>query len=258
MKLWVLGSGSGWPRLDRGSPSYLLNLKRKNLLLDMGPGSIKAFLKCGKRLEEIDYIFISHFHPDHMLDLIYFFFAMRYEGYRRKIPVFLIGPEGLYAFLLRLIEVFEKSILPPEGLVEIQEIPLVPEFSFLINSLDLKITTYPVKHRKESIGFRFEIKEKGRVKTIVYTGDTGFCENVILLSKKADLLITECAKKGKDPYAWHLSPEEIGEIASKAEVKNLLVSHFYPHSEGPHVIRGIRKKFSGRILLAEDFLCLNI
>jgi ribonuclease BN (tRNA processing enzyme) len=248
MKLTVLGSGTGWIRLERNSPGYLLEVDNFCLLLDIGPGVLKQILRIGKTLEDISAIFISHFHPDHITDLIPFFFATRYNlGYKRVTPFDLYAEESFSQFYDLLKQAFKGWIEPPEGLLNIHLLPKVKNYKFSIGPF--KTFTSPVRHNFESLAIRLEHKNK----SLVYSGDTGYCEELIELAKNADLLVIECANS-KDLYVeHHLSPEDIALISERAKVKRIVLSHFYPHSEKVD-LNVIKERFKGEIILAEDFM----
>jgi len=218
VELTVLGSGTGWIRLDRNSAGYLVKTQGLNLLLDCGPGVIKQFLKTGHSLEDIDAIFISHFHPDHVSDLIPLFFAMRYEmGYKRESPVDVFTSELFVEFFSHLKKAFNEWVEPPEGKVRFNLLPN-KESEFQLGGLKGK--TLPVKHNPESLAIRLEFEGK----SLVYSGDTGYTENLIKLAEGADLLIVECSNPPGVRLEHHLSPEEVADIAAQAKVKRLLVS----------------------------------
>lgn len=252
MKIIVLGSGTGWIRLERNSPGYLLEIEDFCLLLDLGPGVLKQILKIGKKLEDISAIFISHFHPDHVTDLIPFFFATRYNlGYKRVLPFNLYAEESFSQFFELLKMAFRGWVEPPEGLLKINLLPKLKKYEFFIGPL--KAYTSPVKHNSESLAIRLEYQNK----SLIYSGDTGYCEELIELAEGADLLIVECANS-KDIYVeHHLSPEDIALISERAKVKRIVLSHFYPHSEKVDVDI-IKMRFKGEIILAEDLMEIEI
>jgi ribonuclease BN (tRNA processing enzyme) len=253
MKLTVLGSGTGWLRLDRNAPGYLLEEEDFCMLLDCGPGVFKQILKLGKKLEEISAIFISHFHPDHVADIIPFFFAIRYSmGYKRVLPVYLYTSEYFFQFFEALKKAFNEWIEPPQGLIKINGLPKVKNYSFSIGPF--KAWSMPVKHNPESLAIRLEYKGK----SFVYSGDTGYCEELIELSKNADLLLVECSNSEILAVEHHLSPQDIAVIAERAKVKRVLLSHFYPHSEKEGIEEIIKKEFSGEVILAKDFMEITI
>lgn len=251
MKLTVLGSGTGWISLKRSAPSYLVSLKDFHLLIDMGPGTLRQILKAGLTLNDISAIFISHFHPDHIADLIPFFFATRYNlGYTRKDKLELFAHRDFNEFFEGLKKIFRQWVCPPEELLSLF---LVEEDLYSFTLGPFKAETLKVNHNPESLALKLEFQKK----ILIYSSDTGFWEPLIDFSKKADLLILECANSESIISPFHLGPKEIAEIVSKANPKKLLLTHFYPHSEHPN-LDIIRKDYKGDILLAEDFMVIDI
>jgi len=252
MKIFVLGSGTGWIRLDRNSPGYLVEVDDFSLLLDLGPGILRQILKIGKKLEDISAIFISHFHPDHVTDLIPFLFATRYSlGYKRILPISLYVSEDFSQFYNTLKIAFRDWIEPPRELLNINLLPKQKKYRFSIGPF--KAYTTPVKHNPESLAIRLEYE--GR--SLVYSGDTGYCEELIELSEEADLLIIECSNSKEFYVEHHLSPEDIALISEKAKVRRLILSHFYPHSENVD-LDIIKERFKGEIYLAKDLMEIEI
>lgn len=252
MKVTVLGSGTGWVRLDRNSPGYLVEVDNFSLLLDLGAGVLKQFLKLGKKLEDISSIFISHFHPDHVVDLISFLFAMKYNlGYKKTSPVTLYVAEDFIEFYKLLNTAFKNWLEPQEGLLNIQLLPKIKKYKFSIGPFEAY--TSPVKHNPESLAIRLEYKNK----SLVYSGDTGYCEELIELAKEADLLIVECSNSKNLYVEHHLSPEDIALISKKAKVRQIIFSHFYPHSENIDK-EFLKENFKEKVILAEDLMTIEL
>ncbi len=253
MKFTVLGSGTGWPRLERGAPGYLLQVAGENILFDIGPGTIYRLLKIGINISEIDGIFLSHFHPDHVTDLIPFFFATRYSlGYRRKKPFWVIAGEGFLAFHQGLKQAFGHWVEPPEGLLKVQELSTKYQTALLMPPLEIRST--PVVHNPESLAYLVEYQGK----SIVYSGDTDYAPSLVELAKDADLLVLECSAPEGEKIPGHLTPSLAGRIAGEARVKKLLLSHFYPPCDEADLISPCSTHFSGEILLAKDFLTIEL
>ena len=253
MKLTVLGSGTGWFRKDRWAPGYLVEEEGFCLLLDCGPGVFRRVIELGKTLEDISAIFISHYHPDHVADIIPFFFAIKYEvGYKRMNPVWIYTSEYFPKFFEFLKQAFNEWVVPPEDKVRFNFLPIKRGYKFRLGIFD-GVTT-PVKHNPESLGIRLE--KNGKV--LVYSGDTGYCEEVVELAKGADVLILECSNSLDYRVEHHLGPEEVADIAERAKVKRLIVSHLYPHSEWEGLKDYIEKHFSGEVIIAEDLMSIEI
>jgi len=251
VKLTVLGSGTGWMRLDRSAPGYLVEYEGFNLILDCGPGVFKQFLRLGKSIDEVDGIFVSHYHPDHVADVIPFFFAIRYEmGYKREKPFLFVTSSLFEEFFSHLKRAFNQWVEPPEGKVTWCYVKDKEEFSLG----PFRAKTRKVKHNPESLAIRLEAGGK----VLVYTGDTGFCEEVIEISKGADLLLIECSNSTDVKVEHHLGPYEVADIAERAKVKRVVVTHLYPHSETEDLEGILRKHFSGDVILAKDYLSIEL
>ena len=210
-------------------------------------------------LVDIDYIFLSHFvHPDHSNDLIGLFFILHHKdllsliNYSRAEPIVLFCGKGFKEFYKKLIEAFNGRVDAGDKLV-VKEMDEEE-----INFEDLNIKVINVKHEKESRAFKIEQKKK----TIVYSGDTGYTEELKErlgnFARNADLFILECAIPDKYPPEAHLNPTHVGKIAEKANPKKLLLTHFYPPTEKEDIKGIIKNRYDGRILLAEDFMEIEV
>jgi ribonuclease BN (tRNA processing enzyme) len=112
-----------------------------------------------------------------------------------------------------------------------------------------------VEHNEESIAYR--ITSSGG-HSIVYSGDTGYSENLIDLAKNADLLICESAMPDSMQARGHLTPSLAGEIAARAGAGKLVLTHFYPECDQVDIEQECRKTYAGPLILAEDLLRIEI
>lgn len=241
MKLTILGSGTAAPLLERSNAAYLLEADNLKFLLDSGAGTIRRLLEAKADLFDIDHIFYTHLHNDHINDLGAIIWSNNYGGTRKK-PLNLYGPKGFKNYYDILI----NKILKPAKLffkINIQELK-----NSTIKINNIKIKTYQTKHSTttKSIVYRFEYKNK----SFVYTGDTEYCDEVIKAAKNADALLTECSFNKK--IEGHLTSSLAGKLATKANAKHLILTHFYPEVLKTDIIRQCRKFFDGKITLARD------
>jgi len=188
MNLTVLGSGTAAPRLDRNMSGYLLEVDGKKMLFDSGPGTVRQLLKVKADLLDIDQVFYTHFHNDHINDLSAIIWSNNY-GCARKNTLNLYGPKGFKKYF----KVLMKKIMKPTKLyygINIEEMwnNSITKIS-LNNKKNLKIKSIKSKHTDSSISYRIEYENK----SIVYSGDTDFSDNIIGISKDADLLLLECS-----------------------------------------------------------------
>ena len=251
MKITILGSGTAAPRIERNMAGYLLEAANKKILFDSGAGTIKQLLKLKVNLLDIDDIFYTHLHNDHINDLPAIIWSNNYGTYRKK-PLNIYGPKGFKKYF----DILMKKILKPEKLIykinvtemkkgTIIKIPLNNKNNIIINSIKSK-------HTDNSISYRTEYNNK----SIVYSGDTGYSNELLKIAKNADLLILECSF----PYKTkgHLTPSLCGKIATKAKAKKLVLTHFYPECDKVDVKKQCSKEFNRKIVVAKDFMGINI
>ena len=122
MKVTILGSGTAVPSLQRNSSGVLIQEKKINTLVDFGYGNLKQLLNLGITYHDIDRIFFTHNHPDHMCDLIPFLFGSRYQLDARQKDLEIIAGPGFKDFFGKLMLAFKHWLKPTEYKLNILEI----------------------------------------------------------------------------------------------------------------------------------------
>ena len=239
MKLTVLGSGSAVQFQKRGSASYLLDFGNKKLLLDAGFYLLERLEAVKVPADSIDFIFISHKHPDHFFGLLHLFFALRNPYYKKVEPIHIFGFKGLKSYLNEFKKILGKWIEPPNELIISENISeSFDDFSYKL---------FKTEHSECSVG----IKLFSNKKKIVYTSDTEYFPELINITNNSHITIFECASPVKDKIKGHLSFEEILEISNKSKIEKIILSHFYPDSLPETDI-------PPNFIIAEDLFSMNI
>jgi len=224
------------------------------LLFDSGPGTMRRLLRANTTIFDVDYIFYSHFHPDHTAELVPFLFATKYpDTGQRQRALTIVAGQGFEDFFAGLKTVYGKWIELDPGLVNI--IQMNNRSADLLRLKDFTVQSAPVEHNPESIAYR--ITGPGG-HSVVYSGDTDYSENLIALSKDADLLICESALPDDYRVKGHLTPSLAGDIATRAGVKKLVLTHFYPECDQTDIEQECRKTYGGPLVLAEDLMRIDI
>lgn len=246
----ILGSGTCVPSLKRSACSVLIEVKDQKVLIDCGPGTMRRLLEAGVSIFELTHLCFSHFHPDHTSELVPLLFATKYpDGDQRQKPLTLVAGQGVKSFYEGLQAVYGQWIQLAPGLLRIQELATNKPVTLAMEGFTLQ--SIPVEHNPESIAFRINGPES---KAVVYSGDTDFSENLVNLANGADLLICESAFPDAAKVPGHLSPSAAGEIAHRANVGQLVLTHFYPECDQADLISECRKTYAGPLVLAEDLL----
>ena len=122
MRLTVLGSGSCVPSLKRGAAGYLVRTAKKNILVDMGLGTIHKLLQREITYADIDVLCFTHTHPDHVSELVPFLFACKYGEVKREKDLVILGGEGFQGFFESLLNVFHDWLRSDDFTVEVREL----------------------------------------------------------------------------------------------------------------------------------------
>ncbi len=254
ISLTILGSGTCVPSLRRSSCSVLMKLKENTLLFDTGAGTMRRLLEAGFEIFDVSFIFYSHFHPDHTGELVSFLFSNKYpDGTRRQIPITFVAGKGFLSFYEKLKLAYGSWIELDPDLLNILELENNAYDTRVFD--DFTVESLPVAHNDESIAYK--ITSTGG-KSIVYSGDTDFSENLVTLSKDVDLLICEAALPDDLKVKGHLTPSLAGEISKQANVGKLVLTHFYPECDHVDIENECRKTYDGPLILAEDLMKIEL
>lgn len=249
MKLTILGSGTAAPVLERNCAGYLLEINGKKFLFDSGAGTIRRLLEAKVDLFGIDNIFYTHLHNDHVNDLGAIIWSNNYGGIRTK-QLNLYGPKGFKKYFKILV----KKLLKPTKIKFSVNIKELKDSEIIIDRI--KIKTKQIKHSTttKSIAYRIEHKNK----SLVYTGDTEYCNETIEIAKDVDILLTECSFPDNKRIESHLTPSLAGMLATQANVKQLILTHFYPEVLKTNIKKECTKEFKGEIILAKDLMRVRL
>jgi len=251
MKITILGSGTCIPSLKRSSCAALIRGKSIHILLDAGPGTMGQLLKMGIQINDIDMILLSHFHLDHCAEIAPFLFATKYPGFKRKKKLTLVGGTGVKTLFEKLNNAYDNILDIPEDYFQIMELNEKGSLDLNLEGIQLDYTS--VHHKTESRAFRLT-DQTGF--SVVYSGDTDYSNNLIDLSRESDILICESALPDGQKVPGHLTPSLAGDIAAKANVKKLVLTHFYPECDDVNIKAQCQKTFKGPVILAQDLLNL--
>jgi len=250
MRVTVLGSGTN-VHPTRAAAGYLVETDRL-LLFDFGPRTLMNLIKTGVDRHQLQHIFFSHFHADHFSDFITFFFdAVFHAKYvAPRPPLILYGPKGIRSLFGAILKEFPGFSSAPFK-VSIKE--LTDE---AIRLGKTRITAGTVVHSPNlhCQGYRVEHQDR----TFSYSGDSEYCNGLVKLCRRADLTILDCSYPTQRPGKGHMTARDCGRVAKAADVKRLILSHFYPVAERYDVKGQARQEFDGRITMARDRMKIEL
>ena len=237
-RLVLLGTKGG-PRVTGYAPTPSSNLivyRNVPYVIDAGYGVTFKLVEAGLPLPALRYIFITHHHSDHNLELGPLLYNAWATGLRQDVDAY--GPAGIQELLDAYWQSERFDIdtrIADEGRPDLRKLVSAHTYAQgpVFASEDMKVTALRNVHPPitESYALKFELGGK----IIVFSGDTTYFP----------------------PLA-----EDVGRIAAAAEVKMLVLNHFVPgddKSVTPEVwTAAVRKTFAGNIVVGRDLLELPL
>ena len=234
MKIRILGNQSPYPQGDNGAGlGYLIeDSSGKTCLLDCGDGVVKN-INIPNELEDLT-IILSHLHEDHILGI----YSLRYavlvhRDLLKDLPniphlVFPTEPEQDYKFMFeKLLNYFKTTALNEHLKLDVGKMQI--SFARTIHPIPCYAT---------------KIVADGKV--FVYTGDTIFTESMVDFTRGADVLLCEAGllrAVGRPDDKFHIQTWQTGELARRAGVKKLLLTHFWPKVNPDVYLPEARERF---------------
>ncbi|MHA2190965.1 MAG: MBL fold metallo-hydrolase [Candidatus Thorarchaeota archaeon] len=251
MRVTLLGTGSSEAGAERVQSGVMVEAEGETFLFDIGSGVLHRLLQTGVEFTSINSVFITHFHIDHCSDFLPLYQRLWLKGYKKTLGFY--GPPTMKEWLRGIHDVTfpylrGKVILNPYYLSETEALQVGP----------LSISTCPTLHGTNDTR-AFRIEHKGE--SVVYTGDTAPCREVVELAKGTDVLIHECNwLDGKHPKGVHTSPSELTRIVEEIVPKKVFLVHLSPEiiQNKEKVIATVSRRTDAEVFLGEDLFVIEM
>lgn len=242
VRLTVLGCSGSVAGPHSAASGYLLTAEGSPpIVIDFGGGVLGALQRYADPRSVV--VLLSHLHADHCLDVPGLLVWRRYSP----------GPVGERGIMYGPVGTARRiGAASAEVPGEIDDLSDTMDLRTWVEGQsvqigDLTITPTSVHHPPESFGLRVTTSD-GAV--LAYSGDTAVCDGVVQLARDADVFLCEASWEHDPenrPPGLHLSGREAGEIAERAGVKRLLLTHIPPWTSREAVIAEARAAFSGPV-----------
>jgi ribonuclease Z len=277
-----VGTAGSAPSARRGLPATLVRRGGDRLLFDCGEGTQRQLVR-STGLIELEQIFLTHFHADHVLGLpgMLKTFALR----QRERPLTVYGPAGLRSLFNALRPIVGRLSFP----VELRELAANDE----LERDGYRIAAYATDHGVGALGYALVedprpgvfdpdlakrlgvtpgpdfgrlqegetvsgvrpeqvMGEARRGRRIVLTGDTAPCEMTRLVAFEADLLVHEATfldeEAERAAETRHSTARQAAELAAAAGVNMLALTHISPRYGGREVRDEARAAFENTVV----------
>lgn len=257
MKLTILGSGTYQPELERRGSAYLVQTNNQNLCFDFGRGAIEQLLKVGVHVNQIDALFITHWHGDHVNDLVNLLhITTAPPGDHglwpiRKKPLKIYGPEGTLENLKTIVSIIRYGEKPLDN-IEVKEIS-----EDKIEGEGWTIYSYPTIHNDGMKPLCYRLETEGKI--FAYSGDTVESEGLAKALKDADLTVVEAGWPDEIKPKAHFTGSRAGKFAAENGVKKLIITHMAPlYLQKYNPQKDAEKYFKGEVIAAKDLMEIEI
>jgi ribonuclease Z len=262
MRVTFLGTGTPFPNAERFGSAILVEVADKKLLFDCGRGVVIRLTQARVSPKDINDLFLTHLHSDHVVGIPDLWLSGWFLGRDKPLPIW--GPPGSRSMAKHLVQAFAFDIrirqaAPdplPAGGVEIDAKEVAQ--GEIYNDGLTQVSAFLVDHGTVKPAFGYRIDSAGR--SVVISGDTKFCKNLVDFARGADCLIHAAwsadSKNPTPPSKRSIaSAEDAGRVFAIVKPKVGVVYHF-KDEEG--LWDAVRKEYQGPLVIAEDLMRINV
>lgn len=256
-KLIFLGTGSA-NNLERQMTSLCFVVGKEAFLIDCGDGmgTLRQLARANIPLSSVKTVFLTHHHADHIIGMPHFLFVQLLSDPSMKLTVY--GP-------VQTLRITRNISFVTHGYTKAHadRIAFHPmksgETAHISKEVAVKAASVkgPVGHPMSIFAYAVSIGKK----KVVFTSDMRPNDNLMWLAADADILIHDCFTTARDEQfahtAGHSTAKDAGIAASKAGVKQLILTHLRPSSvvgDRSSLVNEAKQYFSGPVQLAQDMM----
>jgi ribonuclease Z len=277
MRVTLLGTGTPILNIDRFGMSTLVEANGQTLLFDVGRGATMRLHQSKVPLRDIDAVFITHMHSDHLTGLpdIYASAPLPTDDGRRETPIALWGPVGIDAVARGIETMFTGNnrirLLGGETNEAATKIIAHQIEPGVIYEQDgVKVTAFLVNHGHVQPAFGFRVDYAGH--SVVLSGDTSYAPELVKMARGVDLLVHSVAigsralEKAEPEYVNHFyeylaNPETLNRVLTEARPRQAVASHISLYSRGPvpratetELLARVQAGYDGPFLIGQDLM----
>lgn len=283
MTVTLLGTGTPILNINRFGMSTLVEAGKQKLLFDVGRGASIRLHQIKVPLRDIDAVFITHLHSDHITGLpdLYATAPLPTDDGRAQRPIELIGPSGIDNVARGIELMFTDNnrirLVGKETNEKVLKINArsMPEDGGVVYEKDgVKVTAFLVDHGHAKPAYGYRIDLAGR--SVVLSGDTTKAPNLVKYAKGVDLLV-HCISVGSRQleaaypeyvnhfYEYLASPEMIGTILDEVRPRDAVFSHIslysregIPRATEEEIYSRVKAKYDGSFLIGQDLMKFTV
>ena len=220
-RVTFLGTGDAFNAAGRGHSACLIEDDRGVCAIDFGPTAPMALQKLGQPSDAIGSVLLTHFHGDHFAGLPFLLLDGLYQR-RRVRPLLIGGPPGVEERVRALCQAAYRDLFAA---------PLPFELRFVEWEAGRPVEidgrrVLPLAALHQDLPERaFSLRLESGGATIAFTGDTGWCDQLVGLAADADLLVCECSLGPSGGYDRHLGQPILATKLPLLRARRIVFTH---------------------------------
>jgi ribonuclease Z len=279
----LTGTGVPHPSPGRAGPGVLVRHRDTALQFDAGRGTMIRLAEVGTGAHQLDALFVTHVHSDHLIDLADVVMTRWTEGTlhpARPLPI--VAPDGESArFARAVLDQYADDIAvriehvqerPPVVDVRAFPLPASPTEVWCSDDGAVRVDAVGVHHEpvREAVGYRVRTPDG----VVVVSGDTRVCGEVAELASGAAVLVHEACRTSamraliegtpfEQIFDYHADTAELGRMAEDAGVAHLVLTHLIPSPTDPAGEQAFADDvreggFTGRLTVGHDLFTVEL
>ena len=280
-EIFLTGTGYPTPVADRAGPGVLLRHGKLNLQFDAGRATSMRLAACGVACGDLDALFITHHHSDHMVGLPDVVMSRWISPHaRRDEPLPIVVPLGEGARIAgRMLEVWqdelsnraEHSGRQTRPQMEVRAFDAQPDSTAVWESTGVRVSSCLVHHEPltPAVGYRIDTPDG----SVAVSGDTRVCEELETMAAGVDVLVHEAMRReawtkssggaARPVMDYHADTIELGAMAARTGARTLILTHLIPAPRGERdeaaFVEDVRTGgFAGEVLVGHDLMRYSI
>jgi ribonuclease BN (tRNA processing enzyme) len=222
LELTILGTGDAFASHGRFQSGYIIDSADCRILMEVGPTTLCAMKRMDFKPADIDVVLVSHLHGDHFGGLPFLLLEYLYESPRRS-TLTIAGPQHLEERTWRLFRTMFPGTKP-----DIDRLLSKLRFVVLEPGIDKKIGPVRVRamrtpHMKRDFSLALKVTAAG--KTVAFSGDSGWTEEMVSFVAGANLFLCECTYFESSQLDFHMNYPQLDANRSRFDVGRMVLTH---------------------------------
>ena len=214
-----LGAGDAFCARGRHQAAYLVQAGSTSFLLDCGATTLAVLQRTPSLIPAIDTILISHLHGDHFAGIPFLLLHYTYDRPRRR-ALRIAGPPGTEERVWSLFRAMYQDAWRQPLPFALEFIEMPPGVPRTIDTIGVE--PFRVPHQENEVSLGLTVNVEGR--RILYSGDTGWTEELVARSENTDLFICECCFF-ETRLPFHLDYPRLAENKDRFGTRRLILTH---------------------------------